>query len=293
MDYRGKVVVVTGASSGIGYDAAKEFARRGSTIVGVAWRETLLQRLVAECRRWSPNSSYLWGDLGERSFAERVVEETVTAHGRIDILINNAGMPSHKQIYDVSADDAERLLRVNFLSSVWTTLAAIPRMLAQGGGAIVNISSISAKVSPPRETAYAASKCAMEGFAAGLWNDLAGSNIHVALVVPGAIDTEIWEKDETPSAYKGRRHPVRIVTAAIMEAIERRRHEIIVPKRSPQLVTARLLRFFAPSLLRAGMAWTEPVPAEVVGGARARARERLSRAAHRPMGGGDDPQIIS
>ena len=114
---------------------------------------------------------------------------------------------------------------------------------------------------------------------------LEGSNIHVAIVVPGAIDTEIWDKDETPSAYKGRRHPVRIVTAAIMEAIEKRRHEIIVPKRSPQLVTARLLRFFAPSLLRAGMAWEEPVPAEVVEGARTRARERLSRAAQRPARG--------
>ena len=176
-------------------------------------------------------------------------------------------------------------MRVNFLSSVWTTLAAIPHMLTQGGGAIVNISSFSAKVSPPRETAYAASKCAMEGFTAGLWNDLVGSNIHVALVVPGPIDTEIWDKDETPSAYKGRRHPVGIVTAAIMEAIEKRRHEIIVPKRSPQLVTARLLRFFAPSLLRAGMARLEPVPPEVVESARARAQERLPRAPQRPAGG--------
>ncbi|MFI5365758.1 MAG: SDR family NAD(P)-dependent oxidoreductase [Candidatus Binatia bacterium] len=286
MNYRGKVTVVTGASSGIGYDAAKEFARRGSTIVGVARREHLLQRLVAECRSWSPNSSYLCGDLGERSFAERVVDETVAAHGRIDILVNNAGMPSHKQIYDVSADDVERLLRVNFLSSVWTTLAVIPHMLTQGGGAIVNISSFSAKVSPPRETVYAASKCAMEGFAAGLWNDLAGSNIHVAIIVPGAIDTEIWDKEETPSAYKGRRHPVRIVTAAIMEAIDKHRHEIIVPKRSPQLVTARLLRCLAPSLLRAGMARTEPVPPAVVESARARAQERLMRAAKRPVGGG-------
>ena len=71
-----------------------------------------------------------------------------------------------------------------------------------------------------------------------------------------------------------------------MEAIEKRRHEIIVPKRSPQLVTARLLRFFAPALLRAGMAWEEPVPAEVVEGARARARERFqARTAQRPAGG--------
>ncbi len=277
MDHRGRVVVITGASSGIGYDAAREFARRGSTIVGVARREALLQRLVTECRAWSADASYLCGDLGERSFAERVVEDTVARHGRIDVLVNNAGIPSHKQIYDVTADDVERLMRVNFLSSVWTTLAAIPHMLAQGGGTIVNVSSVSAKVSPPRETVYAASKCAMEGFTAGLWNDLAGSNIHAAIVVPGPIDTEIWEKDETPSGYKGRKHPPSIVTAAIFEAIERRRHEIVVPKRSPQLIAARWLRFFAPGLLRAGMAWMEPVPGDVV--ERARQRGRLARGA--------------
>ncbi len=138
---------------------------------------------------------------------------------------------------------------------------------------------MSAEVSPPRETAYAASKCTMDGFTAGLWNDLAGSNIHAALVVPGPIDTEIWEKDETPSGYTGRKHPPRIVTAAILEAIEKRRHEIIVPKHSPQLVAARWLRFLAPALLRAGMAWMEPVPAEVV--ERARTRDRLApRAEH-------------
>lgn len=277
MDYRGKVVVITGASSGIGYDAAREFARRGATVVGVARREALLQRLVSECRSTSPASSYLCGDLGERVFAERVVEDTVLRHGRIDVLVNNAGLPSHNQIYDVTADDVERLMRVNFLASVWTTLAAIPHMLAQGGGSIVNVSSMASKVSPPRETAYAASKCAMDGFTAGLWNDLRGSKIHAAIVIPGPIETEIWEKDETPSGYTGRKHPPSIVTAAIFEAIEKRRHEIIVPKRSPQLIAARWLRFFAPALLRAGMAWMEPVPAEVV--ERARRRSRLNHRA--------------
>jgi short-subunit dehydrogenase len=273
MDYRGKVVVITGASSGIGYDAAKEFARRGATVVGVARREHLLQRLVEECKQWSPDASYVCGDIGERAFAQSVVKDTVGRHARLDVLVNNAAIPSHKQIYDVTVDDVERLTRVNFLACVWTTLAAIPPMLAQGGGTIVNVSSMSAKVCPPRETLYSASKCAMEGFTAGLWNDLAGSNIHAALVVPGPIDTEIWDKDETPSGYTGRKYPPGIVTAAIFEAIEKRRHEIIVPKRSPQLIAARCLRFFVPALLRAGMARMEPVPPEVVARARARARE--------------------
>lgn len=275
MNYHGKVVVVTGASSGIGYDAAKRFAQLGSTVVGVGRREELLKELTAACQQYAPSSSYLRGDLGERAFAEHVVEDTVATHGRLDILVNNAGIPIHKQIYDVSAADVERLMRVNFFSSVWTTLAVIPHMLQQGGGTIVNVSSMAAKVAPPRETAYTASKCAMDGFTAGLWTDLAGSNIHVALVIPGPIDTEIWQKDEAPSGYQGRKHPPQIVTAAILEAIEKRRHEITVPKRSPQLIAARLLRLIAPSLLRAGMARMEPVPREVIETARARAAQRF------------------
>ena len=272
--YRDKVVVVTGASSGIGFVTAKAFAARGAVVVGVARRESLLQRLIAECRADSPRAEYLVGDLAERAFAERVIDETVARHGRLDVLVNNAAISKHKQIYHMTADEAEHVMRVNFLSCVWTTLAAIPPMLGQGGGAIVNVSSFAAKVSPPRETMYAASKAAMNAFSEGLWNDLAGSGIHVAIVNPGPIDTEIWLKEDEPVAYHGKKYPPEVVTDAIFEAIEKRRHEITVPKRNPMLVTARLLRLLAPSLLRFGMARTDPVPAEVIERARARARER-------------------
>lgn len=270
-DHRGKIAIVTGASSGIGRDVATALARRGSTVIGVARREDLLASCAAEWRAHAPGSTYLRGDLADRAFAERVVAETVAAHGRVDVLVNNAGIPSHKQIYDVTPEDVERLLRVNFLASVWTTLAVIPSMLCTGGGAIVNVSSMASRVAPPRETAYTASKCALDGFTAGLWTDLAGSDIHVALVTPGPIDTEIWSKDETPSGYNGVKHSPRIVTAAVLDAIERRRHEVLVPRWSPQLVAARILRTFAPSLLRAGMQWMEPVPPEAIEAARARA----------------------
>src|SRR5437660_9440534 len=171
------------------------------------------------------------------------------------------------------ADEAELVMRINFLSSMWTTLAAIPYMLRQNGGTIVNVSSFAAKVAPPREPDYAASKAAMNSFSEGLWNDLAGSNIHVAIVNPGPIDTEIWDKEDEPVAYHGKKYPPEIVTAAIFEAIEKRRYEMTVPKRNPMLLVARFLRLFVPSLLRFGMAKTDPVPAEVVERARARAQQ--------------------
>ena len=272
-DYRDKVVVVTGASSGIGHETARAFADRGAIVVAVARREPLLRELVETCRRSAPASEYLAGDLAERAFAERVIDETAKKHGRLDVLVNNAAISKHKQIYHMSSDEAEHVMQVNFLSAVWTTMAAIPHMLRQGSGTIVNVSSFAAKVSPPRESIYAASKAAMNAFSEGLWNDLAGSNIHVAIVNPGPIDTEIWLKEDEPVSYHGKKYPPAIVTDAIFEAIEKRRHEITVPKRSPMLVTARFLRLFLPAVLRFGMAKSDPVPAEIV----ARARERAQR----------------
>jgi short-subunit dehydrogenase len=271
MDYRGKIVLITGASSGIGYVTAKAFAQRGATVVGVARRESLLQQLMSECQRHSPSSSYITGDLGARPVAEHAVDETIARHGRLDILINNAAISKHKQIYHMSADEAALVMDVNFMSCVWTTLAAIPHMLRNSGGTIVNISSFAAKVSPPRETMYAASKAALNAFSAGLWNDLAGSNIHVALINPGPIDTEIWLKEDEPPAYNGPKHPPEIVTTAVFEAIEKRRHEMTIPRWSLQLMAANVLRTLFPAVLRFGMAKTDPVPPEVVERARARA----------------------
>jgi short-subunit dehydrogenase len=272
VDYKGKVVIVTGASSGIGLVTAKAFAQRGAVVICVARREALLQKLVADIQKTSPKSEYIVGDLGERAFAEGMVDTTVAKHGKLDVLVNNAAISKHKQIYHTSADEADHVMRVNFMSCVWTSFAAIQHMLRLGGGTIVNISSFAAKVSPPRESLYAASKAAMNSFSEGLWNDLKGSNIHVALINPGPIDTEIWLKEDEPPGYHGKKYPPEIVTDAIFESIEKRRFEMTVPKRNPMLMTARLLRLLAPGILRLGMAKTEPVPYEVIEQARVRSK---------------------
>jgi short-subunit dehydrogenase len=272
MDYRGKVVIVTGASSGIGRVAALDFARRGAAVVGVARREGLLRELADRCQAVSPKSFHLAGDLGDRTFAEHVVDETVARLGRLDVLVNNAAVSKHKHTYHTTASEAEDVMRINFLSCLWTTYAAIPHMLRQGGGFIVQVSSFAAKVPPPREGLYAASKAAMNAFSEGLWNDLAGSGIHVGIVHPGPIDTEIWEKEDEPPSYDGRKHPPEIVSDAIREVIERRRFEITVPRRSPQLVAARVMRLLTPGALRRGMAWMEPVPEDLLERARERSR---------------------
>lgn len=269
--YEGKVVLITGASSGIGAVAARMFAERGAKVVAVARRAPLLEQVVAQCRVHSPESFYLCGDVGEKEFAERIVPATVERLGRLDVLVNNAAISKHKHIYHTRVEEAESVLRINFLSSVWTTFAALPVMLRQGGGTIVNVSSFAAKLTPPRESLYAASKAALSAFSEGLWHDLEGSNIHVALVHPGPIDTEIWLKEDEPPSYKGKKYPPEIVVQAIFDCIQRRRHEITVPQRNPMLMTARFLRLVLPGVLRWGMRRTDPVPQHVIEGARQRA----------------------
>lgn len=257
----GRVVLVTGASSGIGRATALAWARRGATVVSVARRESLLASLADACRADTPDSFHLAGDLGDRGFAESVVTDTIARAGRLDVLVNNAALSKHKHALAVTPDEIERVLRVNFLAAVWTTHAALPHFLARGAGTIVNVSSFAAKVTPAREGSYAASKAAMNAFSEGLWHDLAGSGVHVAIVSPGPIDTEIWEKTDEPTAYRGRKYPPELVADAIVDATVRRRFEVTVPGRHPMLVTARALRLLAPRLYRAGMARMDPVPA--------------------------------
>ncbi len=277
MDFRAKVAVVTGASSGIGRVTALTLARAGATVVATARRESLLQEVSAACCEYTPDSCHIAGDLGDKAFAERLVEETVERFGRIDILVNNAAVPMHRPIYEISAAEAEDVMRINFLSCLWTSFAAIPHMLMQGeaseeGGVIVNVSSFAATVAPTYESIYAASKGAMNGFTRGLWNDLAGSGIHCVLVIPGPIDTEIWDKFEDENAYGGTKYPAQLVADEILLAIAKRRFEVTVPRRNPQLVTARLLATLIPALIRKGVARMSPVAPQVVRDARARAR---------------------
>ena len=273
-----KVVIVTGASSGIGYATALAFAKQGAIPVAVARREQQLKDLADACKKYSPHASYIAADLGVRSQAENVVQETVKRYGRVDILVNNAGIPLHKLIYRISADDVENILRVNFMSCVWTTFVAIPQMLKQGGGTIVNVSSFVTKVIPTHETIYAASKYAMNGFTKGLWTDLEGSNIHCVLLHPGAIATEIWGKLEEPEAYDGSKHPPEVVANNIIDAVIHKRFEVVSPRNDLKLKLARVMSKLAPSLVRQGVSNMDPIKPEHLQWARERAN------AGKPMG---------
>ena len=270
MEYRDRVAVVTGASSGIGKQIALEFARRGSHVVLAARRKELLEQVAAQCRAFGVVVEIVIGDLAERRQAENVVRRAVERFGRLDVLVNNAGIPKHKHFVDVTAEDVEHTLRVNFLAPAYLTIAALPQMLRQGEGYVVNISSAAGKIPPPRETVYAASKFALTGFTEGLWLDLAGSNIHPAVIHVGPIDTEIWDKaaSEAEVRYRGKKHPPSLVADAVFRCIEQKRFEATVP-RSLSLIF--LFKSLLPGLFRIGAARWDPVSREVMEKARQRA----------------------
>lgn len=276
MEYRERVAVITGASSGIGKQIALDFARRGAHVVIAARRAALLEQVAAECRGAGGDVEAMAGDLAQRRFAESVVARAVERFGRLDILVNNAGIPKHKQFFDVTPEDVEYTMQVNFLAPAFMTVAALQPMLRQGEGYIINISSGAGKIPPPRETVYAASKFALTGFTEGLWLDLAGANIHAAVIHVGPIDTEIWDKAaaEAPVRYKGKKYPPSVISNAVFECIEQRKYEMTVPK---SLRWVFLFKALLPRVFRAGSARWDPVPASVIDAARERARRESQR----------------
>ncbi len=273
MDIKETVVIITGASSGIGRATALALAKQGAIPVAVARRENLLKTLMDECRQYSPRSSWIVADLGIREEAENVIHETISRYGRIDTLINNAAIPLHKLIYRISAEEAENVMRINFFSCLWTTFASIPYMLKQGGGTIVNVASFVTKVVPTHETLYAASKYAMSGFTKGLWTDLEGSGIHCVLLHPGAIATEIWEKLDEAGAYDGKKHPPEMVAEDIIDAIMHKRFEVVSPRSDFKMKIAAILSVLIPSIVRKGVSRMDPIKPEHLQWAKERAHK--------------------
>jgi short-subunit dehydrogenase len=273
--YANRVVVVTGASSGIGERIALDFAERGAQLALVARRAERLAAVARACRDRGAEVEELVGDLAERDFTRSLVDRVLERFDRLDVLVNNAGIPKRKELYDVSARDLDHTLEVNFLAPAHLTLAALQPMLRQREGFVVNISSAAGRIPPPRETIYAASKFALTGFSEGLALDLAGSNVHTAVIHVGPIDTEIWERAaaEVPVRFRGRKLPPSEVSRAVFHCIEKRRHEATVPR---WLWWIFLFKLLLPGLFRKGAGHYDPVAPEVI--ERARRDAQISRS---------------
>ena len=229
MKIAGSVALVTGASSGIGAAVAVELARRGATVVGTARREQELEATADECRRHAPASLAITADLAVADDCERIVAEAVERLGRVDIVVNNAGITLHRHAMQTTADDVERVMAINFLAPVRTTMAALPGMVERGRGSVVNVTSVAGAIPNPKESAYGAAKAALHLWSHGLAVDLTGTGVHVGDLSPGPIDTPIWDFDED-ATYTGRKYPPSVVAEGAARMIEQELVQLTVPR---------------------------------------------------------------
>ena len=230
----GTTALVTGASSGIGAALARSLAKRGVTVGLVARRRERLEEVLADCRTNAADSRIWPTDLGDLERAERVALEAWDAFGHVDVLVNNAGIPKRRHVTELSYDEVEEVMRVNFLSPTRMTLALLPKMLERGAGSIVNVSSVAGRLGNPRESAYCASKFALCGWSEAMAVDLWDTPIEIRLINPGAIDTEIWDlPGEDAPIYEGEKEPPEGIAEGIVAAIEGDAFEHYIPDMKP------------------------------------------------------------
>jgi NAD(P)-dependent dehydrogenase (short-subunit alcohol dehydrogenase family) len=220
MDISGRVAIITGASSGIGAATARELARRGAKVVLAARRADQLQILVEEIVRESGCALAVPTDLRERSDIDRLVQTTAETFGRIDLLINNAGVGGGSSIFDKD-EVMHQLVTVNLLAPARLVQAALPSMRQQRGGMIINIGSVVGEIG--MGGMYAATKFGLRGLSEAMRRELRQDNISVVLIALGFIRTPM------STDFKGPMPGPEVVARTIAKAIRRPRRTIIIP----------------------------------------------------------------
>lgn len=191
-----KIIVITGASDGIGAEMARQLAlrhRANVSLVLAARDEARLGRVAAECLALGAQAVVIPTDVSLQEQCRKLIATAAASHGRIDALINNAGMSAQALFEDVRAEDLlwyEQLMRINLWGSVWCTHAALP-WLKQTRGSIVAVSSLAGLVGVPGRTAYSATKFAMTGFFEALRAELKTAGVSVTTAYPGVVATNI------------------------------------------------------------------------------------------------------
>jgi short-subunit dehydrogenase len=189
----GRTVIVTGASSGIGRETAREFARRRAHVVLASRSRDKLEALAAELADLPGRRLVVPTDVTDRLAVEALVRRTMEEFDGVDVLVNNAGVGLFAPIASGSLDNMRHLFDVNFWGAIHCIQAAVPYMRRQGRGHIVNVSSVAGKVAVPYLGAYSATKFALTAVSGALRSELAGTGIHVSTVYPGLTHTSFQE----------------------------------------------------------------------------------------------------
>jgi NAD(P)-dependent dehydrogenase (short-subunit alcohol dehydrogenase family) len=239
-DLTGKHVLVTGASTGIGAALAEGFAARGATVGICARRTDRLEEVLKRCQKYAPDSRAWTIDLndldGLGAFAQRASQEL----GGIDVLVNNAGIPKRKPVFELTPEVVEAVMRINYFSPIRLTLALLPEIVERRGR-LVYLSSVAARLAPPAEGAYGASKAAISAWAESMQVDLRDTGVRVHVVYPGIIDTELFTlPDNDPLPNTGvEALPVEAIVEPVLTTIEQDRLEVAVPEWFADIMTGK------------------------------------------------------
>src|ERR1039458_1624938 len=187
--YDGKIAVVTGASSGIGRRLALDLTERGATVVGLARREELLAEVEKLLQSSTPDSSTRVCDVGDTESYQQALGEIEEQHGRIDVLINDAGIAQPTPVEEGLSPAYRQIFDVNVFGVIAGTLAVIPGMLDRRSGIVVNVASDSARAPEPGNGAYSASKAAVAAFTEAVAHEVADRGVYVHVLYPAWVPT--------------------------------------------------------------------------------------------------------
>jgi len=252
--FKDKVIVITGASSGIGEELAYRLATQGAKLALAARRTERLETVRAECEKRGGQAIAVPTDVGEQAQCESLMRKTAEAFGGIDILVNNAGVSMwayFDQVTDLSI--FEKIMRTNYLGSVYCTYPALPHLKASRGG-IIAVSSLTGKNGVPTRSGYAASKHAMVGFFDTLRIELADEGVSVTMIYPDFVATETRKRAFGPDGKPLGESPVRegeIMSVEkcvdlMLPAIQKRERELVMTTRAK---VGQYVKPFAPKLI--------------------------------------------
>lgn len=257
--YRENSVIITGASSGIGQALALELAKQGAWLTLAARRLDALETIAETCRTLGGKAFAVQADVSEQAQCENLVRRAVETYGRVDTLVNNAGITMWSRFEKL--DDPvtiERIMRVNFLGAMYCTYYAIPH-LKQSRGRIACISSMADKIVAPGSSGYAASKHAMEGFFETLRAELKADGISVTMLYPGFVDTgfagRMLDSSGQPSSGmehmlgEGSQMPVAECAHWIADNTLRRKRQALMPVNGLPGFLLPWIKLIAPGLL--------------------------------------------
>jgi len=198
----GKVVVITGASSGLGEAAARHLAAHGAKLMLGARRVERLQALARELSL-RPDAA-VSTDVTDPAQVKRLVDQAVQAHGRLDVIINNAGLMPHSPLERLKLDDWNRTIDVNIKGVLYGIAAVLPHMKAQRSGHVINVSSVAGHLPPrPGSAVYAATKHAVRVISEGFRQEVKPYNIRTTVISPGAVATELPGSITEPDVAAG------------------------------------------------------------------------------------------